>query len=37
MEMMMLYMVIEEFKEGVIPVYRRFRDRGRMTPHGLGY
>jgi hypothetical protein len=35
--MMMLYMVIEEFKEGAIPVYRRFRDNGRMTPHGLSY
>ena len=33
----MLYMVIEEFKEGPVPVYRRFREQGRMTPHGLSY
>lgn len=33
-----LYMVIEHFKNGdAIPVYRRFRDRGRMTPEGLVY
>jgi hypothetical protein len=33
----MLYMVIEEFKEGPVPVYRRFREQGRMAPHGLSY
>ncbi len=33
----MLYMIIEHFKEGPIPVYRRFRDRGRMAPDGLQY
>ena len=33
----MLYMVIEQFKEGPVPVYRRFRDKGRMTPNGLSY
>lgn len=34
----MLYMVIERFKNGdAIPVYRRFREKGRMTPPGLGY
>jgi hypothetical protein len=35
---MSLYMVIEIFKDGdPVPVYRRFRDRGRMTPAGLSY
>ena len=33
-----LYMVIERFKGGdAAPVYRRFRDRGRLTPVGLSY
>lgn len=33
-----LYMVIERFKNGdAIPVYRRFRDRGRLAPEGLRY
>jgi hypothetical protein len=33
-----LYMVIERFKDGnAIPVYRRFRDRGRLAPEGLSY
>jgi len=33
-----LYMVIEHFKNGdAVSVYRRFRDRGRMTPEGLEY
>jgi Domain of unknown function (DUF3303) len=33
-----LYMVIERFKEGnAVPVYRRFRERGRMAPDGLTY
>jgi len=35
---MSLYMVIENFKNGdALPVYRRFRDRGRMAPEGLSY
>jgi hypothetical protein len=35
---MALYMVIERFKGGdAVPVYRRFRDRGRLTPSGLAY
>lgn len=35
---MPLYMVIEHFKNGdAATVYRRFRDRGRMAPEGLGY
>ena len=34
----MLYMVIERFKNGnALPVYRRFREKGRMTPPGLAY
>lgn len=33
-----LYMVIEHFKNGdAIPVYRRFREHGRMAPEGLSY
>ena len=34
----MHYMVIERFKEpGGVAVYRRARERGRMTPDGLRY
>ena len=34
----MLYMVIENFRGGdPVPVYRRFRDRGRMMPEGIEY
>jgi hypothetical protein len=32
----MLFMVIERFRDPV-PVYRRFRDRGRLAPEGLKY
>jgi hypothetical protein len=33
-----LYMVIEHFRNGdPAPVYRRFRERGRMAPEGLVY
>ena len=33
-----LYMVIEHFKGGdAVPVYRRFRDHGRLAPQGLTY
>ena len=33
-----LYMVIERFKDGdAVPVYRRFRDQGRLAPAGLHY
>ncbi len=33
-----LYMVVEHFKEkNAVPVYRRFRDKGRMAPKGLVY
>jgi len=32
------YMVVEHFRNGdAVPVYRRFRERGRMTPDGLIY
>ncbi len=34
----MLYMIVERFRDGdALPVYRRFRDRGRMMPEGLHY
>jgi hypothetical protein len=34
----LLYMIIEHFKhKDAIPVYRRFRDRGRLLPEGLRY
>jgi hypothetical protein len=34
----MLYVVIEDFRDGdPIPVYRRFRDRGRLMPAGIEY
>ena len=33
-----LYMVVERFKGGdAVPVYRRFRDHGRLAPDGLSY
>jgi hypothetical protein len=33
-----LYMVVEHFKNhDALPVYRRFRERGRMAPDGLAY
>lgn len=32
----MLYMVIENFRDAV-PVYRRFRNEGRLAPEGLKY
>ncbi|HEY7377106.1 MAG TPA: DUF3303 family protein [Steroidobacteraceae bacterium] len=32
------YLVIERFRNGdAVPVYRRFRDRGRLAPAGLNY
>lgn len=34
----MLYLVIENFRNGdPVPVYRRFRDQGRLAPDGLRY
>jgi uncharacterized protein DUF3303 len=33
-----LYMIVERFKNGdAAPVYRRFRDKGRLAPDGLAY
>ena len=35
---MPLFMVIEHFRNGeAAPVYRRFKERGRMAPDGLTY
>ncbi len=35
---MAVYMVIERFRNGdAVPVYRRFKERGRMAPAGLNY
>jgi hypothetical protein len=35
---MALFMVIERYRGGdAAPVYRRFRERGRMAPEGLTY
>ena len=34
----MRYMIIEHFRHGdPLPVYRRFRDQGRLAPDGLRY
>jgi hypothetical protein len=34
----MLFMVVEHFKNGdAVPVYRRFREQGRLAPAGLNY
>jgi len=34
----MLYVIVEHFREGdPVPVYRRFRDKGRLAPEGLRY
>lgn len=34
----MLFLVIEHFENGdAAPVYRRFRDHGRLAPDGLKY
>lgn len=34
----MLYMIIEQYRNGdPVPVYRRFRDEGRLAPPGLTY
>jgi hypothetical protein len=32
----MLFMIIEHYTDA-IPVYRRFRDKGRLAPEGLKY
>ncbi len=34
----MVYMVVEHFKNGdARPIYRRFREKGRLAPEGLTY
>ncbi len=34
----MLFLIVEHFKDHPpVPVYRRFRDEGRMMPAGLSY
>ena len=34
----MTYMIIERFRGGdAVPVYRRFREQGRLAPDGLKY
>ena len=34
----MHYMVIERYRNGdAIPIYRRFREQGRLAPEGLRY
>ena len=34
----MLYVIVEDFRGGdAVPVYRRFRDQGRLAPDGLRY
>jgi len=34
----MLFMVVEHFKNGdAVPVYRRFREQGRLAPPGANY
>ena len=34
----MLYMIVEHFRQGnPVPVYRRFREHGRLAPEGLRY
>lgn len=35
---MSLFMIVEHFRGGnAAPVYRRFRERGRMAPEGVTY
>jgi hypothetical protein len=34
----MLFMIIERFRNGdAVPVYRRFREKGRLAPLGVTY
>jgi hypothetical protein len=34
----MLFMIVEKFRNGdAVPVYRRFRDQGRLAPPDLRY
>jgi hypothetical protein len=33
-----LYMIVESYRDAdPVPIYRRFRERGRLTPEGLRY
>jgi hypothetical protein len=32
-----LFMVVENFRDGPVPVYARARERGRLMPDGLRY
>jgi len=35
---MALFMIVERYRGGdAVPVYRRFRERGRLAPDGLRY
>jgi hypothetical protein len=37
-ESRVLYMIVEHFRnQDPVPVYRRFRERGRLMPEGLRY
>jgi hypothetical protein len=34
----MLYMIVEHFKNrDAVPIYRRFKEKGRLAPEGLRY
>ncbi len=34
----MVFMIVERFRDGdPVPVYRRFREQGRLAPEGLRY
>ena len=34
----MLFIIVEKFKdEDAVPIYRRFREKGRLAPDGLKY
>jgi len=34
----MLFLIVEHFRDGdPVPIYRRFRDEGRLAPEGLAY
>jgi len=34
----MLFLIVEHYREGdPLPVYRRFREQGRLAPEGLQY
>jgi Protein of unknown function (DUF3303) len=33
----MLYMIVENFGENAVEVYRRFHNKGRLAPEGLEY